>query len=31
MREATTTGLDLQELELARSGEGWTLPEKLNY
>jgi hypothetical protein len=28
---ATTSGLDLQELELSRSGESWTLPEKLNY
>jgi hypothetical protein len=28
---ATKSGLDVQELELTRSGENWTLPEKLNY
>ena len=31
LRKATTSGLDLQELDLVRSGESWTLPEKLNY
>lgn len=31
LHKATTSGLDLQELELVRSGEGWRLAEKLNY